>query len=62
MLTAGMGRVLLIGLQTLSRDRRAITSLEYALIAVIIIVAIVGGVSRIGNGVGNSFNSVASGF
>jgi pilus assembly protein Flp/PilA len=42
------------------RDRRAVTSLEYGLIAVIIIIAIVGGLHIIGGELAHSFNTVSS--
>jgi Flp pilus assembly pilin Flp len=42
------------------RDRRAVTSVEYVIIAIIIAVAIMGGLSRIGGYLGNDFNNVSS--
>lgn len=42
------------------RDRRAVTSVEYALIALLIVLAIVGSVAKIGPELSVSFNSVAS--
>lgn len=47
-------------LQLLLGDRRAVTSVEYAVIALIIVLAIVGGLSRIGTEVAAPFNQVAS--
>jgi pilus assembly protein Flp/PilA len=46
-------------LQVLS-DRRAVTAIEYALIAALIAVVIIGAVSSLGKGVSNTFNKVAS--
>jgi len=40
------------------RDRRAVTSIEYAIIAIIITVAIFGGLSVIGSSVATVFNHV----
>ena len=62
MLAIGIVQFVVCGLRALRCDRRAVTSVEYALIAVIIVVAIVGGVTRLGNGLAVSFNSVASEF
>jgi Flp pilus assembly pilin Flp len=42
------------------RDRRAVTSVEYVIIALIITTAIVGGLSRIGGYLGTDFNNVSS--
>ncbi|MGE4481606.1 Flp family type IVb pilin [Acidocella sp.] len=41
-------------------DHRAVTSIEYAVIALIIVAAIVGGISSIGKEVATPFNQVAS--
>ncbi|WP_298162480.1 Flp family type IVb pilin [Acidocella sp.] len=41
-------------------DRRGVTSIEYGLIAVIIILAIMGGLGIIGGELAKSFNNVAS--
>jgi pilus assembly protein Flp/PilA len=41
-------------------DRRAVTAIEYALIAALIAVVIIGAVSGLGKGVQNTFNKVAS--
>ncbi|WP_419906653.1 Flp family type IVb pilin [Hoeflea sp.] len=38
------------------------TSIEYAFIAILISVSIIYGATAIGNGVGSSFNNVATGF
>jgi pilus assembly protein Flp/PilA len=42
------------------RDRRAVTSLEYAIIALVVILAIFGGLSVIGGKLSNDFNNVGS--
>ena len=42
------------------RDRKAVTSVEYVIIAIIITVAIVGGLSSIGGYLANDFNQVSS--
>jgi pilus assembly protein Flp/PilA len=44
----------------LLRDRRAVTAVEYALIAGIIVLAIVGGVTAVGKHLTGGFNTVAS--
>jgi pilus assembly protein Flp/PilA len=41
-------------------DRRAVTAIEYALIAALIAVVIIGAVSTLGNNVTNTFNKVSS--
>ena len=60
MLSTGIIQMAVSGLRILSRDRRAVTSVEYALIALLIALAIVGSVSKIGPELAVSFNSVAS--
>ena len=47
-------------LQALKIDRRAVTAIEYALIAALIAVVIIGAVSLVGKNVSNTFNTVAS--
>lgn len=47
-------------LRLVLKDRRAVTSVEYAIIALIIVLAIVGGISRISPEVAVPFNQVAS--
>jgi Flp pilus assembly pilin Flp len=42
------------------RDRHAVTSIEYSLIALIIILGIVVGANSIGSQLGNTFNRVSS--
>ena len=42
-----------------SNDRRGVTSLEYALIAVVMIMAMLGGLTIIGGDLGTAFNQVA---
>ncbi|HUM08524.1 MAG TPA: Flp family type IVb pilin [Acidocella sp.] len=49
-----------LGLGGFSSDRRGVTSLEYALIAVIMVIAMLGGLSIIGGHLGTTFNQVAS--
>ena len=46
--------------RALKADNKAVTAIEYALIAALIAVVIIGAVSALGTGVGNTFNSVAS--
>jgi pilus assembly protein Flp/PilA len=41
-------------------DKRAVTAIEYALIAALIAVVIIGAVSTLGTNISNTFNSVAS--
>ena len=41
-------------------DDRAVTAIEYALIAALIAVVIIAAVTALGTGVSNTFNSVAS--
>jgi pilus assembly protein Flp/PilA len=40
--------------------RRAVTAIEYALIAALIAVVIIGAVSLVGNNISSEFNTVAS--
>jgi Flp pilus assembly pilin Flp len=42
------------------RDRRAVTSIEYVIIAIIIVTAIIGGLGYIGGHLGTDFNNVSS--
>lgn len=49
-----------LGLVYFSNDRRGVTSTEYALIAVIIVVAMLGGLSIIGGNLAITFNQVSS--
>jgi len=44
----------------LPRDRRAVTAIEYALIAALIAIVIISAVSGLGKGVSNTFNRIAS--
>jgi pilus assembly protein Flp/PilA len=44
------------------RDERGATAIEYALIAVIISIVVVGGATTIGTSLKTSFQSVSSGF
>lgn len=49
-------------LRALKADDKAVTAIEYGLIAALIAVVIIGAVTALGAGVGNTFNSVASEF
>jgi pilus assembly protein Flp/PilA len=42
------------------RDRRAVTALEYGLIAALIAVVIIGSLSRVGTNISTSFSKVSS--
>ena len=44
----------------LKLDERAVTAIEYALIAALIAVVIIGAVTSLGKGVSNTFKSIAS--
>jgi len=44
----------------LKTDERAVTAIEYALIAALIAVVIIGAVTSLGTGVSSTFNKVAS--
>jgi pilus assembly protein Flp/PilA len=44
----------------LKTDERAVTAIEYALIAALIAVVIIGAVTSLGGGVSSTFNKVAS--
>lgn len=45
--------------QFLWRDRRGVTSVEYVIIAIIITVAVLGGLSRVGGYLSGDFNNVS---
>jgi pilus assembly protein Flp/PilA len=47
-------------LQKFNVDRRAVTAIEYALIAALIAVVIIAAVTSLGKNVSSTFNSVAS--
>jgi pilus assembly protein Flp/PilA len=47
-------------LRALKIDRRAVTAIEYALIAALIAVVIIGALKLVSNGLTTTFNSVAS--
>jgi pilus assembly protein Flp/PilA len=47
-------------LNALKIDKRAVTAIEYALIAALIAVVIIGAVTTLGKSVSNTFNSVSS--
>ena len=42
------------------RDHRAVTSIEYVIIAIIIALAILGGLSRVGGYLSTDFNNVST--
>jgi len=44
----------------LRRDKRGVTALEYGLIAALIAVVIIGGVSTLGSGLNDAFNNIAT--
>jgi len=44
----------------LKTDKRAVTAIEYALIAALIAVVIIGAVSLLGNNISSTFNRVSS--
>jgi len=48
------------GFCRIAGDRRAVTAIEYALIAMIIVTAMLGGLPFIGRHLAGTFNSVAS--
>jgi pilus assembly protein Flp/PilA len=45
---------------SLATDKRAVTAIEYALIAALIAVVIIGAVTNLGKGVSSTFSHVAS--
>jgi pilus assembly protein Flp/PilA len=47
-------------MNALNIDKRAVTAIEYALIAALIAVVIIGAVTTLGKGVSNTFSSVSS--
>jgi len=47
-------------LRAVIKDRKAITALEYGLLASLIVVGIITGISLIGNKLKNTFNTIAS--
>ncbi len=51
---------LTLKLQSLKMDRRAVTAIEYALIAALIAVVIIGAVTTLGTNVTSIFNKVSS--
>ncbi len=51
---------LAVKLNELKVDKRAVTAIEYALIAALIAVVIIGAVTQLGKSVSNTFNSVSS--
>ena len=55
-----LANLLRISLQKFSADRRAVTAIEYALIAALIAVVIIGGVTQLGGNAQTTFSNVAS--
>ena len=55
-----LANLLRISFQKFSADRRAVTAIEYALIAALIAVVIIGGVTALGSNAQATFNTVAS--
>jgi pilus assembly protein Flp/PilA len=53
-------RLLPMHLASLKSDKRGVTAIEYALIAALIAIVIIGGVSAVGGSLTNVFNNVAS--
>jgi pilus assembly protein Flp/PilA len=51
---------LAVKLNDLKFDKRAVTAIEYALIAALIAVVIIGAVTTLGSKVASTFNSVSS--
>ncbi|GLR65912.1 hypothetical protein GCM10010909_05900 [Acidocella aquatica] len=48
-------------MQRLRQDRRAVTSIEYVLIASLVATVIIDGATNIGNGLGAAFSDIARG-
>jgi pilus assembly protein Flp/PilA len=42
------------------RDERGVTAIEYGLIAALVALAIIGGVTLLGTDLGNTFNTIAN--
>ena len=59
MLVSYMRSALALKLHEFNVDKRAVTAIEYALIAALIAVVIITAVTSIGTGAKNTFNSVA---
>ncbi|MGH7076168.1 MAG: Flp family type IVb pilin [Stellaceae bacterium] len=51
---------MLTSLRLLSRDERGVTALEYALIAALVAVVIIGAVSLLGSSISTVFSTVAN--
>jgi pilus assembly protein Flp/PilA len=49
-----------VKMNELKFDKRAVTAIEYALIAALIAVVIIGAVKTVGGSISNTFNTVAS--
>ncbi len=58
-MTAATLRILALA-QRLRRDERGVTALEYALIAALIAVAIVGALSTLGSDLNTTFSTIAT--
>ncbi len=59
MLTNYLRSAFRLNLHALKLDRRAVTAIEYALIAALIAVVIITAVTSIGHGASNTFDKVA---
>ena len=53
-------RMYILGLLARKFDNRAVTAIEYALIAALIAVVIIGSVSSLGKDISSTFNKVSS--
>ncbi len=60
MLTQYVTTLVRFRLERLKLDKRAVTAIEYALIAALIAVVIISAVSTLGKGVANTFNHISS--
>ena len=57
-----MYRIWVRGILNLSHDNRAVTALEYGLIAALIAVVIIGAVSTLGHNLSDTFNGISQHF
>jgi pilus assembly protein Flp/PilA len=55
-----MFTTLFVLIQNLRADKRAVTALEYGLIASLIAVAIIGAVTTLGTNIGATFNTISA--
>lgn len=53
-------RMMVRQLPLVRRDQRAVTAIEYALIAALVAVVIIGAVTSLGSGVKNTFTHISS--